>query len=251
MTTKFGAKTGATDAYAKLVPALGACVLLCPVGRVRGCLTPPPPPHTHTNTHTLPSHSHGPRPDLSLVERCPDVAAHCFRGRQCAGRGCCGFVSWAGETWSHATTNRLLLYWEGGVRQARLVKSTSRKPGTAAFNVTVDGTRRGGSGGGASGGVGTGGCGEGGGSVLASAGAGLPGGAASMAAGMTAVASTTDQGGSTVAGSGALAGRADEAHGEVRGGAGTGHRHGTKRPVSDAESFVDAAAGAPPKRQIT
>jgi RAD51-like protein 2 len=46
-----------------------------------------------------------------------------------------------GESWSHAATNRVELYWDRGVRQAKLVKSPSHKVSTVAYRVSVDGIR--------------------------------------------------------------------------------------------------------------
>lgn len=47
-----------------------------------------------------------------------------------------------GESWAHACTNRILLEWAPeGHRVARLVKSASRAPGTAAYAVVADGVR--------------------------------------------------------------------------------------------------------------
>ena len=47
-----------------------------------------------------------------------------------------------GDSWAHACTNRLFLYWFGKVRVARLAKSPSRPLGAAAFAVTSEGVRR-------------------------------------------------------------------------------------------------------------
>jgi RAD51-like protein 2 len=47
-----------------------------------------------------------------------------------------------GESWAHACTNRILLEWAPeGHRIARLVKSASRAPGSAAYAVVADGVR--------------------------------------------------------------------------------------------------------------
>jgi len=46
-----------------------------------------------------------------------------------------------GESWSHAATNRVELYWDRGVRQAKLVKSPSHKVSTVAYRVSVEGIR--------------------------------------------------------------------------------------------------------------
>lgn len=47
----------------------------------------------------------------------------------------------AGESWSHACTNRVLIYWMDGVRYARVVKSPSLPTATAAFGITEEGVR--------------------------------------------------------------------------------------------------------------
>ena len=46
-----------------------------------------------------------------------------------------------GESWSHAATNRVELFWSRGIRQARLVKSPSQKLNTVAYAVTPRGIR--------------------------------------------------------------------------------------------------------------
>lgn len=47
-----------------------------------------------------------------------------------------------GESWAHACTNRLLLFWSSRLRVARLAKSASRPLGSTAFSITEDGIRR-------------------------------------------------------------------------------------------------------------
>lgn len=47
-----------------------------------------------------------------------------------------------GDSWAHACTNRLFMYWFGKVRVARLAKSPSRPLGATAFAVTAEGVRR-------------------------------------------------------------------------------------------------------------
>ncbi|KAL2609133.1 hypothetical protein R1flu_027706 [Riccia fluitans] len=44
-----------------------------------------------------------------------------------------------GESWSHACTNRLILYWNDGQRFASLFKSPSRPNATAAYDVSAQG----------------------------------------------------------------------------------------------------------------
>ena len=46
-----------------------------------------------------------------------------------------------GESWSHACTNRLMLCREADQRVAKLLKSTSRRMGTASYAITTDGVR--------------------------------------------------------------------------------------------------------------
>eukprot|EP00277_Geminigera_cryophila_P017429 CAMPEP_0179449188 /NCGR_PEP_ID=MMETSP0799-20121207/33171_1 /TAXON_ID=46947 /ORGANISM="Geminigera cryophila, Strain CCMP2564" /LENGTH=359 /DNA_ID=CAMNT_0021242055 /DNA_START=81 /DNA_END=1160 /DNA_ORIENTATION=+ len=46
-----------------------------------------------------------------------------------------------GETWAHACTSRVMLYWEHGQRFARLYKSPSRKTDTVAYSVLQEGIR--------------------------------------------------------------------------------------------------------------
>ena len=47
-----------------------------------------------------------------------------------------------GESWSHAATNRVELFWNQGIRNAKLVKSPSQKVNTVTYAVTKDGIRR-------------------------------------------------------------------------------------------------------------
>jgi hypothetical protein len=44
-----------------------------------------------------------------------------------------------GDTWAHACTSRVMLYWDQGQRHACLYKSPSRKSDTVAYCVTADG----------------------------------------------------------------------------------------------------------------
>jgi len=46
-----------------------------------------------------------------------------------------------GESWAHACTNRVLLYWQNGQRRARLLKSPSRRLTQCAFRVAEQGIR--------------------------------------------------------------------------------------------------------------
>jgi len=46
-----------------------------------------------------------------------------------------------GESWAHAATNRIQLYWEFGTRMAHLFKSPSRQNAKAPFTITECGVR--------------------------------------------------------------------------------------------------------------
>eukprot|EP00850_Spirogloea_muscicola_P016020 SM000127S26636 [mRNA] locus=s127:144054:146389:- [translate_table: standard] len=46
-----------------------------------------------------------------------------------------------GESWSHACTNRIILYWADGKRFAHIYKSPSLRAATAQFAVSADGIR--------------------------------------------------------------------------------------------------------------
>eukprot|EP00802_Teleaulax_amphioxeia_P011352 Tamp_11384.p1 GENE.Tamp_11384~~Tamp_11384.p1 ORF type:complete len:384 (+),score=95.44 Tamp_11384:49-1152(+) len=46
-----------------------------------------------------------------------------------------------GDTWAHACTSRVMLYWDQGQRYASLYKSPSRKSNTVAYCVTAEGIR--------------------------------------------------------------------------------------------------------------
>jgi len=46
-----------------------------------------------------------------------------------------------GETWSHVATNRIMLYWENGIRYANLAKSPDNKNVTVPFSIIPDGIR--------------------------------------------------------------------------------------------------------------
>lgn len=46
-----------------------------------------------------------------------------------------------GESWSHACTNRVLLYWKGRERWARIIKSPSRKQAACKYDVRQAGIR--------------------------------------------------------------------------------------------------------------
>jgi len=60
-------------------------------------------------------------------------------GRDDGGEG--RIVPALGETWAHASTNRIMLFWRDGVRQAHLFKSTSLRNDTVPFKVTAEGIR--------------------------------------------------------------------------------------------------------------
>jgi hypothetical protein len=42
-----------------------------------------------------------------------------------------------GESWGHACTNRIILFWQHNVRQAKLFKSPGLRELTVAYDVTV------------------------------------------------------------------------------------------------------------------
>jgi RecA/RadA recombinase len=44
-----------------------------------------------------------------------------------------------GESWAHACTNRVMLYWLSGIRHARVVKSASKRCATAQYRVAQSG----------------------------------------------------------------------------------------------------------------
>jgi len=46
-----------------------------------------------------------------------------------------------GESWGHASTIRIVLYWEDNQRFANLYKSPSRQQMTVPFQITTDGVR--------------------------------------------------------------------------------------------------------------
>jgi RAD51-like protein 2 len=81
------------------------------------------------------------------------------------GGGDSALVPALGESWSHAATNRVILFWKEQQRHAHLIKSPSRMNATVAYEVSSLGVRdqrdatpkRSGGGGGGSGGGGGGG----------------------------------------------------------------------------------------------
>ncbi|CAH1231070.1 DNA repair protein RAD51 homolog 3-like [Branchiostoma lanceolatum] len=58
-----------------------------------------------------------------------------------SGDGQAHLVPALGESWGHASTIRVLLFWEAGCRYARLYKSPSREEATVPYQVTVAGIR--------------------------------------------------------------------------------------------------------------
>lgn len=46
-----------------------------------------------------------------------------------------------GDSWAHAATSRVILYWESGVRYAFLYKSPTQPAASAAYAITKDGVR--------------------------------------------------------------------------------------------------------------
>lgn len=46
-----------------------------------------------------------------------------------------------GESWGHAASTRVILYWQGPDRHAHVYKSQSQPPATARYVITADGVR--------------------------------------------------------------------------------------------------------------
>ena len=66
------------------------------------------------------------------------VIAHC----QLTGCGFCVSVGcFAGDSWAHAATSRVILYWQEQTRHAFLYKSPWLPAKTAEYHVTADGIR--------------------------------------------------------------------------------------------------------------
>ncbi|XP_019620165.1 PREDICTED: DNA repair protein RAD51 homolog 3-like [Branchiostoma belcheri] len=58
-----------------------------------------------------------------------------------SGDGQAHLVPALGESWGHASTIRVLLFWEAGYRYARLYKSPTREEATVPYQVTMAGIR--------------------------------------------------------------------------------------------------------------
>ena len=58
-----------------------------------------------------------------------------------AGGGSTRLVPALGDSWAHAATSRVILYWQGGVRNAFIYKSPSQPAAAAEYGVTADGVR--------------------------------------------------------------------------------------------------------------
>lgn len=46
-----------------------------------------------------------------------------------------------GDSWAHAATSRVILYWQGQTRRAFIYKSPSQPANGAEYHVTEDGVR--------------------------------------------------------------------------------------------------------------
>jgi RAD51-like protein 2 len=46
-----------------------------------------------------------------------------------------------GESWAHAATNRIMLYWDGSFRTAKLIKSPHQRQQICNYTITQDGVR--------------------------------------------------------------------------------------------------------------
>ncbi|KAI8823357.1 RecA bacterial DNA recombination protein [Fimicolochytrium jonesii] len=62
-------------------------------------------------------------------------------GEMGTGEGDAVLVPALGATWGHACTNRVILFWDQGVRRACLVKSPSLPERTVGFCITSEGVR--------------------------------------------------------------------------------------------------------------
>lgn len=92
-------------------------------------------------SHTVKAMARG----LTAVASSHDVAVvvtNHITHRRDANSGAFTLVPALGETWSHACTTRVLLHWEGALRAASVVKSSTRPPGACIFSVTAEGIRR-------------------------------------------------------------------------------------------------------------
>ncbi|KAJ3222536.1 DNA repair protein rad51c [Clydaea vesicula] len=55
------------------------------------------------------------------------------------GGNCSTLVPALGDSWGHSCTNRILLFWEDGIRNATLVKSPNMKVNTVQFEILNEG----------------------------------------------------------------------------------------------------------------
>ena len=46
-------------------------------------------------------------------------------------------ADYAGESWGHLSTNRIILYWQDGMRHAYLCKSPNRPEACVTYQITV------------------------------------------------------------------------------------------------------------------
>lgn len=58
-----------------------------------------------------------------------------------AGGGGTRLVPALGDSWAHAATCRVILYWQGGIRNAFIYKSPSQPAAAAEYGITADGVR--------------------------------------------------------------------------------------------------------------
>ncbi|KJE92059.1 RAD51C protein [Capsaspora owczarzaki ATCC 30864] len=56
-------------------------------------------------------------------------------------RGQSHLVPALGESWGHASTNRVIMFWKDGLRQATLYKSSSMQERTITYQITAEGVR--------------------------------------------------------------------------------------------------------------
>ena len=85
----------------------------------------------------------------SFLSVCPDSKSvfsyYTMYGLDCVFRMCWGVFAWssgnyfhyAGESWGHASTIRVVLFWSGTERYATLYKSPNHKESTVPYRITV------------------------------------------------------------------------------------------------------------------
>ena len=137
MTTKNISSTNSSTntRQTQLVPALGApssCVSLCVHPMVHGSW------FTHASSMPV-CRSCAPTPWFTLSTHASRMYQHDSHinmfNRQHALHVC------AGETWGHASTTRVVMFWDNRVRRATLYKSPTLEERTIAFQVVQDGIR--------------------------------------------------------------------------------------------------------------